>query len=50
MPNNQVEFMDLIIAKTLVFLPKIMIAIIGAIFSLMLSGDIGKDGKTNNDC
>lgn len=45
MPNNQVEFMDLIIAKTLVFLPKIMIAIIGAIFGLLLSGDIGKDGK-----
>lgn len=44
MPNNQVEIMDLILAKTLVFLPKIIIAIIGAVFALMLSGDIGKDG------
>lgn len=45
MPNNQVELMDLIIAKILVVLPKIIIAIIGAVFGLMLSGDIGKDGK-----
>ena len=45
MPNNQVEIMDFIIAKILVFLPKVFIAVVGATFGLMLSGDIGKDGK-----
>lgn len=45
MPNNQVELMDFIIAKIIAFMPKVFIAVIGAIFGLMLSGDIGKDGK-----
>ena len=31
--------------KLLVFLPKVFAAVIGAVFGLMLSGDIGKDGK-----
>lgn len=44
MPNNT-PFLDLIILKLLVFLPKITIAIVGAVFGLMLSGDIGRDGK-----
>lgn len=44
MPNNT-PFLDLIILKLLAFLPKIMIAIVGAVFGLMLSGDIGRDGK-----
>lgn len=44
MPNNT-PFWDVILLKLLVFMPKIAIAIIGAIFGLMLSGDIGKDGK-----
>lgn len=44
MPNNT-PFWDVILLKLLVFLPKIAIAIIGAVFGLMLSGDIGKDGK-----
>ena len=44
MPNNT-PFWDIILLKLLVFLPKIAVAIIGAVFGLMLSGDIGKDGK-----
>ena len=44
MPNNT-PFWDLIALKFIVFLHKILIAIIGAVFGLMLSGDIGKDGK-----
>ena len=44
MPNNT-PFWDVILLKLLVFLPKIAVAIIGAVFGLMLSGDIGKDGK-----
>ena len=44
MPNNT-PFWDIILLKLLVFLPKITIAIIGGVFGLMLSGDIGKDGK-----
>ena len=44
MPNNT-PFWDVILLKLLIFMPKIAIAIIGAIFGLMLSGDIGKDGK-----
>ena len=44
MPNNT-PFWDLIALKLIVFLPKIAVAIIGAVFGLMLSGDIGKDGK-----
>lgn len=44
MPNNT-PFWDIILLKLLVFLPKIIVAIIGAVFGLMLSGDIGKDGK-----
>ena len=44
MPNNT-PFLDLIMLKLLVFLPKIAVAIVGAVFGLMLSGDIGKDGK-----
>ncbi|PLT21271.1 hypothetical protein [Psychrobacter sp. MES7-P7E] len=44
MPNNT-PFLDLIILKLLAFLPKIMIAVVGAVFGLMLSGDIGRDGK-----
>ena len=44
MPNNT-PFWDLIALKLIAFLPKITVAIIGAVFGLMLSGDIGKDGK-----
>ena len=44
MPQNT-PFLDLIILKLLAFLPKIMIAVVGAVFGLMLSGDIGRDGK-----
>lgn len=44
MPNNT-PFWDLIALKLLVFLPKVFAAVIGAIFGLMLSGDIGRDGK-----
>ena len=44
MPNNA-PFWDVIALKLVVFLPKIAIAIIGAVFGLMLSGDIGRDGK-----
>lgn len=42
---NQTPFLDLIILKLFAFLPKIMIAVVGAVFGLMLSGDIGRDGK-----
>lgn len=44
MPNNT-PFFDLIALKVLAYLPKVLAAVIGAIFSLVLSGDIGKDGK-----
>lgn len=44
MPNNT-PFLDVIALKLIVVLPKIIVAIIGAVFGLMLSGDIGKDGK-----
>ena len=44
MPNNT-PLWDLIALKLIAFLPKITVAIIGAVFGLMLSGDIGKDGK-----
>jgi hypothetical protein len=44
MPQNT-PFLDLIVLKLLAFLPKVFAAVIGAIFSLVLSGDIGKDGK-----
>lgn len=44
MPNNT-PFWDIILLKLLVFLPKVFAAVIGAVFGLMLSGDIGKDGK-----
>lgn len=44
MPNNT-PFLDLIILKLFAFLPKILIAVVGAVFGLMLSGDIGKDGN-----
>lgn len=44
MPNNT-PFWDIILLKLLAFLPKVFAAVIGAIFGLMLSGDIGKDGK-----
>ena len=44
MPNNT-PFIDLIILKLLAFMPKILIAVVGAVFGLMLSGDIGRDGK-----
>ena len=43
MPNNT-PFWDIILLKLLVFLPKVFTAVIGAIFGLMLSGDISKDG------
>ena len=42
---NQTPFWDLIALKLIVFLPKVFAAVIGAVFGLMLSGDIGKDGK-----
>ena len=44
MPQNT-PFLELIILKLMVFLTKVFAAVIGAIFGLMLSGDIGKDGK-----
>lgn len=44
MPNNT-PFIDIILLKLIAVLPKIIIAIIGAVFALMLSGDIGKDGS-----
>lgn len=44
MPSNT-PFLDLILLKLITFLPKIIVAIVGAIFGLMLSGDIGKDAK-----
>ena len=44
MPQNT-PFLELIILKLMVFLPKVFAAVIGAIFGLMLSGDIGRDGK-----
>ena len=44
MPNNT-PFWDIILLKLLVFLPKVFAAVIGAIFGLMLSGDVGRDGK-----
>ena len=44
MPQNT-PFLELIILKLMVFLPEVFAAVIGAIFGLMLSGDIGKDGK-----
>lgn len=44
MPNNAPMF-DVILLKLLAFLPKVFAAVIGAILGLMLSGDIGKDGK-----
>lgn len=43
MPSNT-AFLDVIALKLISVLPKIIIAIIGAVFALMLSGDIGKDG------
>ena len=42
---NQTPFIDLILLKVLTYLPKVFAAIIGAVFGLMLSGDIGEDGK-----
>lgn len=44
MPNNT-PFLDIILLKLLAFLPKAFAAVIGAILGLMLSGDIGRDGK-----
>ncbi|MGE6479923.1 hypothetical protein ACQKEI_00990 [Psychrobacter namhaensis] len=44
MPNNT-PFWDIILLKLLVFLPKVFAAVIGAVFGLMLSGDIGTDAK-----
>ena len=44
MPNNT-PYWDVILLKLLVFLPKVFAAVIGAILGLMLSGDIGRDGK-----
>jgi len=44
MPNNM-PFWDIILLKLLAFLPKVFAAVVGAIFGLMLSGDIGRDGK-----
>ena len=44
MPHNT-PLWDIILLKLLAFLPKVFAAVIGAIFGLMLSGDIGKDGK-----
>ncbi len=44
MPNNT-PFLDIILLKLLAFLPKVFAAVIGAILGLILSGDIGRDGK-----
>ncbi|WP_227430377.1 hypothetical protein [Psychrobacter sp. I-STPA6b] len=42
MPQNN---LDIILVKLMVFLPKAFGAVIGAILSLVLSGDIDTDGK-----
>ncbi len=44
MPNST-PFWDIILLKLLAFIPKVFAAVIGAILGLMLSGDIGRDGK-----
>ena len=44
MPHNINQF-DLLLLKALTYLPKVFAAIVGAIFGLVLSGDIGRDGK-----
>lgn len=44
MPSNT-PFLELLLTKMLLLLPKVFAAVIGAVFGLMLSGDIGKDGK-----
>lgn len=44
MPNNT-PFLDIVLLKILTYLPKVFAAVIGAVFGLMLSGDIGRDGK-----
>lgn len=45
MPNTDMSFFELVLLKLIAYLPKVLAAIMGAIFGLMLSGDIGKDGK-----
>ncbi|WP_131667361.1 hypothetical protein [Psychrobacter pygoscelis] len=44
MPHNINQY-DFLLLKALMYLPKVFAAIIGAIFGLVLSGDIGRDGK-----
>ena len=44
MPNNT-PFWDIVALKLLALLPKVFAGVVGAVFALMLSGDIGRDGK-----
>lgn len=44
MPHNINQF-DFLLLKALTYLPKVFAAIVGAIFGLVLSSDIGRDGK-----
>lgn len=44
MPNNHIE---LLLIKFIMYLPKVIAAFMGTLFALVLSGDIGKDGKLN---
>lgn len=37
-------------AKALTLLPKILLAMVGAIFALVLSGDISNDDSTYGNC
>jgi hypothetical protein len=45
MQDSQMQEIGLI--KVLIFLPKIVVAVAGALLALVLSGDIDKDGKLN---
>lgn len=43
--NMPVNNMDILALKIVMYLPKVIAAVMGAVFSLVLSGDIGEDGK-----
>jgi len=45
MLHTQAVNMDIIFLKLSAYLPKVLAAVIGAVFCLMLSGDIGDDAK-----
>lgn len=42
MPPNH---FDIILLKVMIYLPKVFAAVVGAVFGLLLAGDIGRDGK-----